>query len=139
MSHWAGRASILKRIRGRQMKKFLALAAVLFLTACGAYETDGMGMINGNTVDISLIEKASGMTIAGYDLGVNGEPMGLLELDESDFSNPNKQVLEFKTVQTKYGEFDLTRTTVVNWVDPTHTFRLTLNGELVATIQRSVM
>ena len=120
------------------MKTYFAILTALFLTACAAYETNGMGVINGQNVDISLIEKTNGMSLAGYDLTVNGEPLGVLSIDEISAATGSRQVYEFKTLQTKYGVFDLTQTTINNIVDPTYTFRLTLDGNLVATIQRSI-
>jgi hypothetical protein len=121
------------------MKKSLALLATLVMSACAAYETNGMGMINGQTVDISLTEKTNGMSLSGYDLAIDGEQVGTLSLDGVEVANANRQVYEFNTLQTQYGVFDLSQTIVNNFVDPTFTFRLTLDGDLVATIQRSVM
>lgn len=121
------------------MKKIVALALALFLTACAVQETAGTGFIDGKAADIELRENTpNGFTLVGYDLIVNGEPLGVLEVDEISKVENSRQVMSFKAIKTAYGSYDLVRTTNLTLAGSTYTFRLTLDGELVSTINRPI-
>lgn len=140
LSHWVGRASILKRVRGRQMKKFLALAAVLFLTACAdRLDSPGIGFINGETVDVNLVMELEGLAdFQGHRLFVNGEDLGLLRPDSETGSRWATAVTEYHSLSTKYGDFDLTETLNNSLGGARLTLQLTLDGKPAATILREV-
>ena len=118
------------------MRNFVFLGLVFaMLTSCSEYETAGTGFINNSPTEIILREAINnGIKLEGYVLVVDGEELGVLELDGKPITEDWKITNQFKPLSTRYGTFDAVQTTNLNIASSTMVFKITLDGKYVATV-----
>jgi len=114
-------------------KNFLFGLILMAVASCSEYEVAGTGFINNTPSEFIVREATNGVKLEGYTLILNGEELGVLELDGKPTTKDSKITNQFKQLKTKYGVFDAVQTVNLH-INTTMIFRITLDGKYVATI-----
>jgi hypothetical protein len=119
----------------QKMKNGFFAVCLLMLAACSTQEIAGTAVINGRAADMYVTPYASGtFGLDGWELFINGERIGVFEFDGRATRGNSQHIQQFKSIQSRYGEFDAEQTINLVLTGSTNTFRITLDGEFVGTV-----